>query len=178
MVAMKFKRPKASETQKPDGLIVGTGGLSRYPKISLPKLSKKQVLIALVAVVVIGLGLLVILSMRKPADTSRTVVCTERVADAAIEQAVTEMQQKEGFDRDPSCLYVLVNYYIARGDPENARKYFDKFEAIYNTGEVLKTAPITGRKDPIVLKTQIEFLETRSEQTRKNAEKNGPLWTE
>jgi hypothetical protein len=179
MVAMKFKKPKAPDSQTQSGLIVGTGGISRFSKIKLPKLSKKKVLLV-AGGLVLSVGIISIYYFNKRGADNRvqTVICNEKVDSTSMEQAVNKMQQQTGFDRDPSCLYVLVNYYISRGDPENARKYFENFETFYSPGEKLRTAPTTGRKDPSVLKTQIEFLEAQNRQTLENAGQNGPLWTE
>lgn len=62
--------------------------------------------------------------INKQADTA--ITNTDQVALAAV---VDIVKQQEGYDRDPNCLYIVLQYQLATGDAKSSRTTLDRLKA-------------------------------------------------
>ncbi len=162
---MKNKRKQGVPTGDETGVVVShvKSGLSlkslRVSKDRLPVV----LLIVAALIAVIGGGAYF---LTRPRITTLSECKTMPEADRHA-ATVERIQQQDGYDRDPNCLYILTEYYLSIGDSLNSRKYFDKFERVY-AGKGLMLKSKQALRDPESLQDGVEMLERQREEAIKN----------
>lgn len=159
----------SEEDKKPD--VVRMPLAVRYKKLI------KVVIIALVALLLIGLGYL---SFRFYRDRFGATGCTDQILEQAapvlvpgsresLRVIVDELNKNPRFEQNPNCVYIALTYYINIGDLENAQKYFDILQRVHDPSKEFN--PKLGNNIMSVddLKKRIEFLEILREEIKQNS---------
>lgn len=89
----------------------------------------------------------------------------------ALTPVVDKIKKLKGFDTDPNCLYVVLQYDLATGDAAASRNDLNKYEKVYD--------PVVGLSDAFTvsiipleaLRENVAFLE----QSAKDGEQNEQL---
>jgi hypothetical protein len=146
--------------------------------------SKRSKLIAIVVVfllLVAVAGVLAYKSSHKTNTTNKTSVKAV-VSNATLQEAgliiggqdqpklktiVDKIQSAKDFEQDPNALYILTTYYTFASDTENARKYFDKLSAMYQSNKPAEELLQKGG-DLEAVKKRLELFEAQFKQIRSN----------
>lgn len=69
-------------------------------------------------------------------------------------QLAVKIKNIKGYNKDPNCLYFLVNYYLSKGDPNNASTYLKELEKVYNpkqgfSGMFVQSLSLSTLKDEV-----------------------------
>ncbi len=67
---------------------------------------------------------------------TRSKVSLEPPQPAELSKVAAEIRNLSGYDTDPNCLYVVVNYNLQVSDSESARSNFNKLKDNYQSGKL------------------------------------------
>lgn len=91
----------------------------------------------------------------------KAVVAAESGQQKQQQQVVNDIRQKPNFDKDPNCLYTLLNYYIGISDAVDAKEYLNKFKSTYNEQIPLNKILVVGFSNSSIqtMEATVQFLE-------------------
>ena len=92
-------------------------------------------------------------------------------ASGSLKVVVDNMKIMKNSEKDPSCLYAQVTYYLNIGDTPNAKIYFDKLKKVYNPKKgFVKTLRVSN--DLSVLEAKVVYAEKLYSESLKNLKVN------
>lgn len=103
------------------------------------------------------------LSQAGPYLSSRDHANREKLRPIAL-----KIEQTQGYDKNPNCLYVVLTYYMQYGDAEKSRTHLDKLEKVYDT-EAGFSQLLGPTKTIEELRKFNDFLQRRAEQIKNNS---------
>lgn len=137
-------------------------------KTGLQMPPKKVFLILLAVLVVVGGGvyLLASRSSKQSSTSCSTAVLTKQTATdlnspsaAVLKPTVDKIEAQPNYSKDINCVYVLMDYYIAVGDPDKARPAYDQLVALYTSREDYSETIRDAAGSPDRFKPILEMLE-------------------
>lgn len=156
--------------------IVASDMVSKRTAIKKTYTAKKHIIIPVAAVIVIGLLGAIVYVISRPAKKQvviESAVCSgnqEILRTATMYMSGTkttkldklsgQIQGTSGYERDQNCLFIVTKSFLNRGDVENARKYFDLYNAIYSEpNESIATQGGEYKFSKSILKDQMDRLD-------------------
>lgn len=91
--------------------------------------------------------------------TSQTAVDLANSSAAVLKPTVDKIVKTNGYNKDPSCLYVLTKYYIGTGDPVKGRVSYDQLTKLYTSNDVYDSKIKNSVGSPEQFKPILEMLE-------------------
>jgi hypothetical protein len=172
---MSESKPKGGHDAK---LVVVSGGPS-----SPNKKKFRSIGLILTCVLLIVIGLVIFRYFKDKNVTSSSTVCSntsnspilKQAANALnkgnidnLKQSIDQIQGLTNYQKYPSCLYPIVNYYINIGNINQASLYLGKLNNVYNPKN--RYNPLFGydARSPAVLSAEITFMKNSIQQTEQN----------
>lgn len=146
---------------------------------------KPLIIVAIVAVLLLAIGVFAVVSRNgsKQNDQSQNVtrktVCSNEIITEAgplitegsgsqLTAVAKKVMALPEFDRDPNCLYIVVNSYVNVSDAANGRKYYDKLKVVYDPQAGYSRSFGDTLITPEGLKKNIEYLEAQAKRLKEN----------
>ncbi len=148
---MKAGKKKSKKIADRTNSQVVVGRLDRFARFKSFRPRKNAMVVMLSAIFILALLVGVITwrhqvsqeraNRAKQAEQQRTDLLSRGIAALddksgpqldKLEQVVNEIQAQKDYDKDPSYLYMVLNYYIQKSNAEESKKYLDKLGKVYH----------------------------------------------
>lgn len=178
---------KMSHKLKKPSKVVVSGDIKRSG-LRLPKLSKKILVIGLACLgglvfIVLTVALTRSVLNNKDDSVQRMAVCTTKASNNIAVEASRflppsqykqlkvvndKIQKLPNYEKDPNCLFPIVQYYVYTNDEKNAKLYYNKLVLVYDSKTGFDKYYTAYAKNLDDVKKSIDNVVAYNQQAQKN----------
>ena len=159
--------------------------------------TKKQKIVIIAALVAVGVVTIIffvwIISLRQSSgEVSKTNVPAETVVakkvcsraiireasgpldnldQLALAPIAEKIKTEKDFDKDPNCLYIVLQYALGQSNASLSQDYYNKLEKVYNPAAGFSNAFTTATVSLKTMKTSIDVLQANAKAQQSNMPK-------
>lgn len=100
-------------------------------------------------------------------EANEPLASQDQVALGAVIDKIISI---DGYDRDPNCLYITLQYSIAAGDAAASSNYFAKLERVFNSAVGYSNAFTVALTPLATLRQNVAFLKQSTAQDATNSD--------